>query len=143
MTPALFAVPGILAPLQGLFRWFAAGALPRRCTVQPAGVRNGDGNGDGDAQSKTINTIANFAVPTRARGTNSTKIRAITPFRTQPARSVMRPSPKSDASPVLRVMRVLEAGQAPATVGRMVISGRMADVCAELDRLAAREALLH
>ena len=43
----------------------------------------------------------------------------------------------------LRVVRVLEAGQAPASVGRMVISGRMADVCAELDRLAAREAALH
>ncbi len=37
----------------------------------------------------------------------------------------------------LRVVRVLEAGQAPGSVGRMVISGRMADVCAELDRLAA------
>ncbi|MDO8318581.1 hypothetical protein [Rhodoferax sp.] len=39
----------------------------------------------------------------------------------------------------LRVLRVLEAGQAPSQVGRMVISGRMADVCAELDRLAAFE----
>jgi len=37
----------------------------------------------------------------------------------------------------LRIVRVLEAGQPAATVGRMVISGRMADVCAELDRLAA------
>ena len=43
---------------------------------------------------------------------------------------------------VMRVMRVLEAGQVPSSVGRMVISGRMADVCAELDRLAAREATL-
>ena len=39
--------------------------------------------------------------------------------------------------------RILEAGQAPAHVGRMVISGRMVDVCAELDRLAAREAAFH
>jgi hypothetical protein len=39
----------------------------------------------------------------------------------------------------LRVVRVIEAGQARTSVGRMVISGRMADVCAELDRLAARE----
>lgn len=39
----------------------------------------------------------------------------------------------------LRVLRVVEKGQPPAT-GRLVISGRMADVCAELDRLAAREA---
>ena len=43
----------------------------------------------------------------------------------------------------VRVRRLVEAGQAPASVGRMVISGRMADVCAELDRLAAREAALH
>ncbi len=40
----------------------------------------------------------------------------------------------------LRVVRVMEAGQPRTQVGRMVISGRMADVCAELDRLAACEA---
>ena len=40
----------------------------------------------------------------------------------------------------LRVVHVMEAGQPRAHVGRMVISGRMADVCAELDRLAACEA---
>lgn len=39
----------------------------------------------------------------------------------------------------LRVVRVMEAGQPRSQVGRMVISGRMADVCAELDRLAAIE----
>ena len=43
----------------------------------------------------------------------------------------------------LRMVRVMEAGQTSAQVGRMVISGRMADVCAELDRLAAHEARLH
>ena len=44
----------------------------------------------------------------------------------------------------LRVLQVMETGQTPAQVGRMRISGRMADVCAELDRLAAHEArLLH
>ena len=42
----------------------------------------------------------------------------------------------------LRVVHVIETGQARASVGRMVISGRMADVCAELDRLAAGEAAL-
>lgn len=40
----------------------------------------------------------------------------------------------------LRVVRVLDAGRRPAEAGRMVISGRLADVCAELDRLAALEA---
>ena len=39
----------------------------------------------------------------------------------------------------LRILRVFEVGQKPSQVGRMVISGRLADVCAELDRLAAFE----
>jgi hypothetical protein len=43
----------------------------------------------------------------------------------------------------LRVVRILESGQTPAQVGRLVISGRMADVCAELDRLVACEAARH
>ncbi len=40
----------------------------------------------------------------------------------------------------LRVVRVLEPSAPRAEAGRMVISGRLADVCAELDRLAAQEA---
>lgn len=39
----------------------------------------------------------------------------------------------------LRVLRVVDASQGSAQVGRMVISGCLADVCAELDRLAALE----
>jgi hypothetical protein len=42
----------------------------------------------------------------------------------------------------LRVVRIVEPGQSRSSVGRIVISGRMADVCAELDRLAACEAAL-
>lgn len=43
----------------------------------------------------------------------------------------------------LKIVRELEAGVSPSCAGRMVISGRMADVCAELDRMAQREASLH
>ncbi len=39
----------------------------------------------------------------------------------------------------LRVARVMEAQHSRSQAGRMVISGRMADVCAELDRLAELE----
>jgi hypothetical protein len=39
----------------------------------------------------------------------------------------------------LRIVRVLEPSTPRAAAGRMVISGRFADVCAELDRLAAQE----
>ena len=51
----------------------------------------------------------------------------------RPVRSTARPSRP------LRVMRVAEAGQS-RTSGRVLLSGRMEDVCAELDRLAALEA---
>lgn len=47
--------------------------------------------------------------------------------------------PRDLARRPVRVVRVKEAARAPAGAGRMFISGRMADVCAELDRLAALE----
>lgn len=42
----------------------------------------------------------------------------------------------------LKIVREFEAGVSPSCAGRMVISGRMADVCAELDRMAQREAAI-
>ena len=50
----------------------------------------------------------------------------------QALQSTRRPLP-------LRVARVMEAQHSRSQTGRMVISGRMADVCAELDRLAELE----
>lgn len=57
------------------------------------------------------------------------------PCEARPTRAVIRP---------LRVVRVLDHDGNPTNnVGRMLISGRMADVCAELDRLVAREQTMH
>lgn len=39
----------------------------------------------------------------------------------------------------LKIVREFEPGMAPSAAGRMVMSGRMADVCAELDRMTQRE----
>ena len=50
----------------------------------------------------------------------------------QALQSARRPLP-------LRVARVMEEQHNRKNAGRMVISGRMADVCAELDRLAELE----
>ena len=47
---------------------------------------------------------------------------------------------KTGLNPVLRVVRVADSNERVKGAGRMVISGRMADVCAELDRMAALEA---
>lgn len=45
---------------------------------------------------------------------------------------------KSTSIP-LRVMRVMDQGSSPLNAGRMVMSGRFADVCAELDRLTEHQ----
>ena len=49
------------------------------------------------------------------------------------------PGRPTRCAPALRVVRNIESGIPVGSTGRMVISGRMADVCAELDRLAAIE----
>lgn len=111
MSLSHFAAPRVFAPLQGLWR---------RMSPTPAMP---------DAcPSPGLTTPPAFAP------TPTLKISSI-PSANLPARkatTVRRP---------LRVVRVLESDHLPANVGRMVISGRMADVCAELDRLADREAL--
>lgn len=47
---------------------------------------------------------------------------------------------KPQARKPLRVIRVVDQGTPRTSVGRMVMSGSMAEICAELDRLAACEA---
>lgn len=54
------------------------------------------------------------------------------------ARPMTRPTTPRNTP--LRVVRLAEDGVRHDCAGRMVMSGRMADICAELDRLAEREA---
>lgn len=73
----------------------------------------------------------------RRRGSPSPGRAALAPQ--PPAQRPVGAVPAPGALRPLRVVRVLE-GPAAGTGGRIVISGRMADVCAELERLAALEA---
>ena len=131
------ASPALL-PLQSLFRFFFASSafsqpiLPdkrpgNRTVCQPAflkpSLRPGlkPGLKLGIVQRLTDSRPA--AVPRQSASTHSTPAAA---------------KPQCQ-KPALRVVRMLESGQSPKSVGRMVISGRMADVCAELDRLVNRE----
>ena len=61
----------------------------------------------------------------------------------QPPRVTRRPMAVPRPAKPLRVVRVVEPAGAASFAGRMVISGRLADVCAELDRMAALEARGH
>ncbi len=104
-----------MAPLRRLVRHFQTPAFaePSVGVVEPA-------------QRQSVN-------PIRPAGRNP---RAAAP-RSASAHAAWR----STRSP-LRVIRVVEAGQASTLAGRILMTGRMADVCAELDRMVEREASL-
>ena len=107
----------LLAPAQALAAWFV-----------PAQTRSG-----------------RYGAPARAQRANGqlalpfSSGAAMAPRETTPAGKAMPKRPKPSR---LRVVREFDANVGPACAGRMVISGRMADVCAELDRMAQREAAL-
>lgn len=113
MNFALFDKPGVLAPLQEFLNWLTVGA----------------------PQNEPVRTTANRHASRLAFHTRENKATF--------ARSESRKMNPAAAHKPLRIVRILDTDHVPANVGRMVISGRMADVCAELDRLAAREAALH
>jgi hypothetical protein len=80
--------------------------------------------------------LQQFARTLARRFTGAPAVQLATPAAANACRRVSR----AGTTRPLRVVRVLEASASPsASAGRMVISGRMADVCAELDRLAALE----
>lgn len=125
MSFAFFASPAALAPLQGFFRWFGPSpSTPRRPVTPPAFLRPRACN------EPAIHEPAAGSLRSEPCSTKRFAPGTVTPL-------------LRSALPVVRVVRMLEAGQPRASVGRMVISGRMADVCAELDRLVRREESLH
>lgn len=113
MGLALFTASRLFAPLHDAIHWLMPGMAQPACAQRPAMTR---------LDRSAISSIASHAHSIRAAGRNHSNTGTHKP---------------------LRVWRVVDASAAPASAGRMVISGRMADVCAELERLAAFEATLH
>ena len=82
-----------------------------------------------------LQSLATRWLPTRRRRSSALRHAAVPPARA--ARPAVRPDRPAR---LLRVVRTVDAQQPGMRGSRMVISGRMSDVCAELDRLAALEA---
>ena len=64
--------------------------------------------------------------------TSAVSYQALKPVATKPARQNIQHAPVQR----LKVVRQFEPGASRSCAGRLVISGRMSDVCAELDRMA-------
>lgn len=116
MGIALFALSSWFAPLQAAASRFAPAQTQRHGLVDRPGTA-APGKSAGRTLRRTV--AANNAGAT--------------------ADTLARPSGTARRPPALRVVRTIEAGIPAGHSGRMVISGRMSDVCAELDRLATLE----
>ncbi|WP_367846823.1 hypothetical protein [Rhodoferax sp. WC2427] len=117
MGIASFSPTGLLGSFQGLMGWLTAStptAGTQRSTRAPQAAR------PAMVWAPSCNNHPNPAPAWAAR----------------PGCSA--PPPATPRRPV-RVLRVIDTPQSAASAGRMRISGRMADVCAELDRMAALE----
>ena len=107
---------GLWAPLHGFLSWFAN--APAK--LQPSEERY--------AQNKPGKSMAGIAKPAHQRPVLEAKPLTCFQARTHAA--------QGRAPTRLRVLREFEPGTSPACAGRMVITGRMADVCAELERMS-------
>lgn len=113
MGIALLTMSAVYAPLQSLLGWFVAPG--GKAHVQRA--------------------------PRRAVGSRPAWVQA--PQHCGAQYPVAQPVPARALPRPLRVLRVLDPNQTTGGTGRLVISGRMIDVCAELDRLASSEGARH
>ena len=104
----------LLAPMQALAAWF----VPAQAAAEPFATR-----------ARVRRSPHQLALPFKP-GSAPSRRRA----------AAAHAAAEKTATPSrLKVVRVFDAAVGPACAGRMVISGRMSDVCAELERMAQRE----
>ena len=114
MSIALFAISDLMSPVQAWARWLLP--IPRQDRALQAP------SAQASHHSRTPNSIAHKPMAARAKATYHGQTPAARP---------------------LRIERIVESGQPASQVGRMVMSGRMGDVCDELDRLTAQTSTRH
>jgi hypothetical protein len=110
---------GLWAPLHGFLSWF----ITSPAKLQPSTERL--------TQHRTGNSMA--GITRRAQQRPALGSKPLTCFQAR------NHALQSQAPSRLRVLREFEPGASPACAGRMVISGRMADVCAELERMSQKQ----
>jgi hypothetical protein len=108
----------LLAPVQALAAWFVP--------VQ-------DRSGRFSAPARAQRASGQLALPFASSGSAA-------PHEPASLARAGKAAPKRPTPSRLRIVREFDSNVSPACAGRMVISGRMADVCAELERMAQREA---
>ena len=118
------ALPVLLAPLQALAAWWSPSPAASKTPLA------------------TASPIPAFRRASPAR--YPAFPRSTAPVgRSHPAQKACQTARTTATTRRLKIVREFDAGVSPSCAGRMVISGRMADVCAELDRMAQKESSFH
>ena len=130
MAAALsFLSSTLLAPVQAVVLFFAPHAVLVRAP-SPSSVPS----------SVPLNTSLETSITTSLKKSSATpsSMPRNGPFNTLALALSSQNAPGVTQSQALRVLRVSEPGAPAGCAGRMRMSGRFADVCAELDRMAAQ-----
>ncbi len=114
----------LVAPLQAVVLFFA----PHASTVKPTGIR---------VPTRAHTSMSQSGAPR----VPSTGVSANSSFVHAGRTTYPRVRANVSAKPIhrVRVVRNVDASLPADRAGRMVVSGRFADVCAELDKLASME----
>lgn len=121
---------GFWAPLQGFLSWCITVPQDPAVKLQTVNLR---------VASASQACTAAAAKPARQRP--ALAVRPMTCF--QASSPASGNATRHTEPSRLRVLREFEPGTSPACAGRMVISGRMADVCAELERMTMAQRHTH
>ena len=121
---------GFWAPLQGFLSWCITVPQDPAVKLQTVNLR---------VASASKAFAASAAKPARQRPVLGA--RPMTCF--QASTHIIGSAARGAEPSRLRVLREFEPGASPACAGRMVISGRMADVCAELERMTMAQRQAH
>lgn len=128
--PHLPLLSVLCTPLNALVALFVSGH------ARSSRALDADDNDNRSHNSKIVRPTAH-KVPVSPK--NQLARTAASRLFTKPCINAARTSSSRPSTSRLRVVREFEAGVGPSCAGRMVISGRMADVCAELERMALTE----
>ena len=129
-TALSFLSSALLAPVQAVVLFFAPhAAVVRAASTCSLPLNTSPGTSPNLPLSTPFQTLSNPASNMPRNG----------PFNTLPHGLSLQEVSGVVPNHSLRVLRVSEPGSPAGCAGRMRMSGRFADVCAELERLAAQD----
>ncbi len=118
-----------MSPVQAVFAFFVAPPVRVHAISNKVAIES----------SPAIPTV----VPRSELPAPSIRAEAAVPFNKKAPPKQLAPGANAGRPSCLKILREFEPGKCRSSTGRLIISGRMVDVCAALDRMATQSATAH